>query len=220
MILLKRILLIILVCTIGLSFTCCNDKHPTAEESKFESSVSLVCEKMDVSREEAISILESLSDCGLDERIDEIYTATDAEGNTFYKVWFGLNLLSVYLNGSSVSKIYKHGEQIFPKSEEIEKDENTNDTSADNNTSNNDNKEEEKEPETVDLDLTLVSLTFLRIKRLGLEENRLLGTGSLSVRDKDERETPSRSFTNTIKDAQNQNLNFDLNRVCLHINMI
>ena len=159
MILLKRILLIILVCTIGLLFTSCNDKHPTAEESKFESSVSLVCEKMDVSREEAISILESLSACGLDERIDEIYTATDAEGNTFYKVWFGLNLLSVYLNGSSVSKIYKHGEQIFPKSEEIEKDENTNDTSADNNTSNNDNKAEEKEPETVDLDLTLVSLT-------------------------------------------------------------
>ena len=157
--LLKRILSILFSLTIVLSLASCKDKQKVELESEFESSVSLVCEKMDVSREEAISILELLSFCGLDEKIDEIYAATDTEGKTFYKVWFGLNLLSVYLDGASVEKIYKHGEQLYPEAEETEKDETTNDGTENNGGSNDGNEEEETKPETVDLDLTLVSLT-------------------------------------------------------------
>ena len=159
MILFKRILSIIAACTIILSFASCNGKQPTEEESKFEFSVSIICENMGVSKEDAILILESLSACGLDERIDEIYTATDNEGNTFYKVWFGLNLLTVYLDGASVEKIYKHGEQLYPELKVPENDETKNDSIDNNGGSNNDTEEEEKEPEAIELDLTLVSLT-------------------------------------------------------------
>ena len=147
MTLFKRIFSIILSSILILSLPSCKAKPVTEETSKVETTVSLISERLDVAREDAITILEALSACGLDEQIDEIYTATDDDGNTFYKIWFGLNLLSVYLDGSSVERIFKHGEQIYPKIE-----------IADEETSSEDD-EDPKIPEPPELALELVSLT-------------------------------------------------------------
>lgn len=111
---LKRGVAIILSAVILLCAISCTPQQ-TEETNKFEAAVTLICEALSVERDDAVSILETLNSLGLDEEIDEIYPATDGDGNKFYKIWFGLNLLSVYLEDNKVSTVYKHGEIIYPK---------------------------------------------------------------------------------------------------------
>ena len=67
MTLFKRIFSIILSSILILSLPSCKAKPVTEETSKFETTVSLISERLDVAREDAITILEALSACGLDE---------------------------------------------------------------------------------------------------------------------------------------------------------
>lgn len=110
---LSRVICLLLVFALIFTISC---DEPTKEEkpSDFDASVKIITEAMQVDRDSAIKILEVLSSIGLDAKIDSIYVAEDENGITFYKVWFGLNLLHVYLEGASVSKVLKHGEVMFP----------------------------------------------------------------------------------------------------------
>ena len=108
-------LVCLFVALILLLFTVsCNEPAKEEKLSDFEASVTIIAEAMQVDREAAIKVLETLSSLGLDAKIDNIYVAEDKDGNTFYKVWFGLNLFEVYLDEGAVSTVHKHGDIIFP----------------------------------------------------------------------------------------------------------
>ena len=152
MITLKRLFAVLLSISILSCAASCSKSHPADEISAFESSLALISEKMNVTRDEAISILEVLSSLGLDDRIDEIYVAEDEDGKVFYKVWFGLHLLSVYIDNNAVSEVYKHGVMLYPEKEDPKSDDNKHED-------NSANDDQNKNEELSDLNATLVSLT-------------------------------------------------------------
>ena len=164
---LKRILVMLLLAALIISSASCEDKNEGADKAvgKFEASVSILCEKMSLSEEAAVEALEILTSLGLDEQIEEIYVATDEDGATFYKVWFGLNLLNVYLNDDSVYTVYKYGDQIY--SEPIKPDVPGNVIDSNKSDESNDNIDGTGKPadtpdqkeEPIELNLELVSLT-------------------------------------------------------------
>lgn len=107
------IALALLICA-----TSCDKPAEDEKPSDFDASVSLLCDTMAVDREDAVDILEVLCSLGLDAKIDSIYAATDGDGASFYKVWFGLNLLCVYLEDGKVTRVLRYGEVIYPESSE------------------------------------------------------------------------------------------------------
>ena len=136
----KRLLSILLTIVILATSVACSDPPPEEKTSSFEASIKIISDEMKVTREEALSILETLTSLGLDERIEAVYPDVDDEERTFYKVWFGLHLLSVYLDGGNVSSVYKYGEMIYPQVDEPETDNN-----PENNEGNNENQGENNE---------------------------------------------------------------------------
>lgn len=147
----KRILSILISLIILSCFFSCDKPQPEEKAGAFEASVAILCEKTDVTKDEAVAILEVLSSLGLDEQIEEIYPATDGEGKDYYKIWFGLNLLSVYLDNNVVSTVYKHGKAIYP---DIPEPDVNIDSEA-----NKDDEENDEVPTITELNATLVSLT-------------------------------------------------------------
>ncbi len=113
----KIICFLIALALLGYAVSC-NEPAEDKKPSDFDVSVSMLCDTMAVDREEAVGILEVLCSLGLDARIDSIYAATDGDGASFYKVWFGLNLLCVYIKDGEVVKVLRYGEVIYPESSE------------------------------------------------------------------------------------------------------
>ena len=135
---LKKLICLIFALVLLFSAVACKKPAVQEETGDFRVSVDMLIENMSLDEDSAIGVLETLTSLGLDERIDHIYTAEDDDGNTIYKVWFGLNLLSVSLDGGKVDKVYKYGEQIYPKPTEPETD-NNNNGNGNNNTDNGNN---------------------------------------------------------------------------------
>ena len=145
----KRSLAILLSILMLVSLVACKKTADKASAGDFEASVSAIMDGMNLSREEAVAMLEILSSLGADERIEAIYSATDGDGLKYYKVWFGLHLMSVYLDGGNVASVYKFGEMVYPRLPD-----------------NEPNEEEDEEPiepnekeESIELNAQLVSIT-------------------------------------------------------------
>ena len=157
----KRILAMLLLTVMLISSVSCINTNEDTEKvvGEFEASVAILCEKMSLSEDEAIASLEILTSLGLDEQIEEIYVATDEDGTTFYKVWFGLNLLNVYLNDNSVYTVYKYGKQIYPEPIEPDASDNTGDGEGENSTDIDPTDTPAQKEEEAELAVELVSLT-------------------------------------------------------------
>lgn len=159
---LKRLICVFVALVLSISVAACQKPEEEEETSEFRASVVLLVEAMELDEASAIDVLEILTSLGLDEQIEQIYTSQDDDGKTFYKVWFGLNLLNVYLDGNKVTEVYKYGERIYPQTPDNETDENegNTDNSNDKNGSNSDDNKPENTPEPPkELNVTLVSLT-------------------------------------------------------------
>lgn len=160
---LKRLICVFVALILSLAAMACQEPDNEEETSEFRASVDMLVEYMDLDEASAIDVLEILTSLGLDEQIEQIYVSEDDDGKTFYKVWFGLNLLNVYLDGGKVSEVYKYGDMIYPKAPDNETNENDNNTGSNNNDkndSNNDDSNHENTPEPPkELNVTLVSLT-------------------------------------------------------------
>ena len=155
---LKKIICFVFAFMLLLSAAACQKPSEQEETGEFRASVDMLVEHMELDETAAIGVLETLASLGLDERIEHVYKAEDKDGNAFYKVWFGLNLLNVYLDGNNVSKVYKYGEQIYPQTYggDASNEDNGNNNNNNNNNNNEDNKTEDTPKE---LEIVVVSLT-------------------------------------------------------------
>ena len=82
--------------------------------SELDSSIDIICEEMELERDAAMDVLEILCDLGLDGQIEYIYLDTDADGNSFYKVWYGLHLMKVYIKDGAIEKVFMYQDMIYP----------------------------------------------------------------------------------------------------------
>jgi len=116
----KRIICFILIVSSLLLAAGCG-KNTNENKNELEASISLIMSEMELSEDEAFGVLEILCDLGLDAQIEYIYL-TESGGETFYKVWYGLHLMKVYLNEGKVEKVIKNQVQIYPPINDIEKE--------------------------------------------------------------------------------------------------
>ena len=144
----KRILPIIIILALLLCSCKANPSDMTASE--LDSSINIICEKMELERAAAMDVLEILCDLGLDGQIEYIYVDTDADGNSFYKVWYGLHLMKVYVKDGEVEKVFMHQEMIYPDLPE--------ESGGDNDSSNSNNQSQTGKP-SYELDVELISKT-------------------------------------------------------------
>ena len=89
------------------------DKSKSNSKNALGNSISMVMSEMDLTEDEAFAVLEILCDLGLDAEIEYIY-ADEADGETFYKVWYGLHLMKVYLKDGRVERVFKNQKLIYP----------------------------------------------------------------------------------------------------------
>lgn len=139
----KKIITIVLICTfatgcIGLSGctkSTTSETSNTTPESSFVSeyaskydfyadSVEKLKDDMDLSDEEADKVFGALLEVGLDEEITYCFDEKDDSDNPYFKVWWGLNKVDVYLKDNAVDKIldgdeilYQNGKVVEPTTE-------------------------------------------------------------------------------------------------------
>ena len=99
------------------------DKSSSNDKNELDNSLSMVMTEMDLNESEAFEVLEILCDLGLDSEIEYIYPA-EADGENFYKVWYGLHLMKVYLKNGKVEKVVKNQKQLYPPNPTDEKEAN------------------------------------------------------------------------------------------------
>ena len=149
----KKLICITLLVSIALTIfvACDNDKEPTPSE--LYTSITMLTENTELDSVEALGALEILCECGLDSAIEYIYTETDSNGASFYKIWHGLNLLKVYIEDGKVTKVYKHSTQLYPAVVENDPEDPPKTDNGNNDLPTND----QNDPQP--LDIQLVSLT-------------------------------------------------------------
>ena len=84
----------------------------------YEESITILENDMNIDTEKANSVFEALIEVGLDEKITYCYDRDD-----YFKVWWGLTSVDVYLSDGAVDKIMNEDEQIYPV---VAKEENEN----------------------------------------------------------------------------------------------
>lgn len=111
---LKRLISIIFIISIILSLSACKKSELDGDANALNESIGIISESMNLDTIGAMGVLEVLCDLGLDSKIEYIYSATDGDGKIFYKVWYGLNLMKVYITDGEVSAVYKNQELLYP----------------------------------------------------------------------------------------------------------
>ncbi len=126
----KRIITIALICAfatscVGLS-GCVASKttSDTTSESSFMSeyaskydfyadSIEVLKDDMEITDEEADKVFGALIEIGLDEEITYCFNETDDNDNQYFKVWWGLNKVDVYLKDNAIDKILDNDEILY-----------------------------------------------------------------------------------------------------------
>lgn len=129
----KKIIAIALICASTISFLnlsgCIVEKTDSSSSfvseyaSKFDfytDSVKILKDKMELSDEEADKVFGTLLEVGLDEEISYCFDETDDSDNQYFKVWWGLNYVNVYLKDKSVEKILDRNIVIYENGQKIE----------------------------------------------------------------------------------------------------
>ncbi len=151
----KRIICFILIVSSLLFAAGCNERQNEGK-NELDASLSLIMSEMELSEDEAFAALEILCDLGLDAEIEYIYP-DESGGETFYKVWYGLHLMKVYLNEGRIEKVIKNQQQIYPADETDDKP-----SASASGTTNGTSSESKKDPTSTsagELDIQIVSLT-------------------------------------------------------------
>lgn len=115
----KRKLLLLLSCVLLFSITACtsSDSGDKDEERStqlqetydfYADSIETLEKEMKLDTKKANDVFEILIDIGLDEEISYCF-----EENDFYKVWWGLNKVNVYLTNGSVQKITDEDKLLY-----------------------------------------------------------------------------------------------------------
>lgn len=130
----KKIIAIALICSfavgcIGLSGCTTNNVSSSATSGSSESlfvseyaskydfyteSVEKLKDDMELTDEEADKVFGALLEVGLDEEITYCFDEKDDSDNPYFKVWWGLNKVDVYLKDNAVDRIMDDNEQLFP----------------------------------------------------------------------------------------------------------
>ena len=130
----KKIIAIALICSfavgcIGLSGCTTSDVSNSATSGNSKSSfvseyaskydfyadsVEKLKDDMELTNEEADKVFGVLLEVGLDEEITYCFDEKDESDNQYFKVWWGLNKVNVYLENNTVSMIFD-GDKIIYK---------------------------------------------------------------------------------------------------------
>lgn len=140
----KKIIAIALICSfavgcIGLSSCTTSDVSNSATSGNSKSSfvseyaskydfyadsVEKLKDDMELTNEEADKVFGVLLEVGLDEEITYCFDEKDDSDNPYFKVWWGLNKVDVYLKDNAVDKIldgdeilYQNGKVVEPTTE-------------------------------------------------------------------------------------------------------
>lgn len=120
----KKKILLLLSCALLLSVTACtsNDSGTSTEDKDEErtaqlqetydfyaESIDRLEKEMKLDTKKANDVFEILISIGLNEEVSYCF-----EEDGFYKVWWGLNKVNVYLIDGSVQKIMDEDKQIYP----------------------------------------------------------------------------------------------------------
>lgn len=129
----KKIIAIALICVSILSCLnlsgCLVDKSDNSSsfvseyESKYDfysDSVKVLKDDMELTDGEADKVFGALIKIGLDEEITYCFDSTDDEDSTYYKVWWGLSHVNVYLKNNIVDKIIDRNAVIYENGEKVE----------------------------------------------------------------------------------------------------
>ncbi len=135
----KKIITIALICAfatgcIGLSGctkTTTTESSNTTPESSFVSeyaskydfyadSIEKLKDDMELTDEEADKVFGALLEVGLDEEITYCFDEKDDSGNQYFKVWWGLNNVDVYLKDNAVDRILEDDEVIYQNGKVVE----------------------------------------------------------------------------------------------------
>lgn len=115
----KKTFSLLLICSALCILTACGILVSESETSKqlaesydfYSDSIDVLKEDMELDTEKANAVFEALVTVGLDEKITYCF---DKDG--FYKVWWGLTAVDVYLSDGVVEKIMNGNLQIYPSS--------------------------------------------------------------------------------------------------------
>lgn len=128
----KKIIAIVLICISAISCLnlsgCLVDKSDSSSfisefASKYDfyaDSIEILKDDMELTDEEADKVFGVLLEVGLDEEITYCFDGTDDEGNAYYKVWWGLNHVNVYLKDNVVDKILDRDIVIYENGKKVE----------------------------------------------------------------------------------------------------
>lgn len=118
----KKRFIVLSAILLSLALTSCGstvdlDTPKSSELSQayeyYQDSVNSLRSTMGISPEESDDVFIVLTDCGVDEKITQVYK--NGTGNdVHYTVWYGLNSLDVYLDGNTVNKVLKSGVELYP----------------------------------------------------------------------------------------------------------
>lgn len=128
----KKIIAIVLICISAISCLnlsgCLVDKSDSSSfisefASKYDfyaDSIEILKDDMELTDEEADKVFGVLLEIGLDEEITYCFDDTDDKGNAYYKVWWGLNHVNVYLKNNVVDKILNRDVVIYENGKKVE----------------------------------------------------------------------------------------------------
>ena len=142
----KKLLLVFMSCTLLFTFVGCSSTDTktdvsASEEAEdalsgklrksydfYDDSIEEIKKNMELDTEKANAVFETLIEIGLDDKITYCFSEDE-----YFKVWWGLKKVNVYLSGGVVEKILEGDTQIYPPSNK--KDTTDNSTVAKSNTS-------------------------------------------------------------------------------------
>jgi hypothetical protein len=121
---LKRKLIIgIISAALIMSLSACESSSDNSESQSINSelskkydfysdSVSILKDNMNITSSQADSVFETLISIGLDDKITYCFDEKD-----YYKVWWGLKYVNVYMKNGIVEKILDRSTQVYPTTE-------------------------------------------------------------------------------------------------------
>lgn len=86
----------------------------------YADSVETLIDDMELTDEEADKVFSVLLEVGLDEEITYCFDEKDDSGNPYFKVWWGLNHVNVYLKNNIVDKILDNDVVIYENGKKVE----------------------------------------------------------------------------------------------------
>lgn len=149
----KRLFCLIAALAVLLLAVSCNDESDS-KPNELNNSIELMMSEMELSEDEAFAALEILCDLGLDTEIEYIYSE-ESGGETFYKVWYGLHLMKVYLKEGRIEKVIKNQQEIYPPTNGAENES----SSHPNGDTPSTGSSASDAPTSGDSDITIISMT-------------------------------------------------------------